>query len=297
MQTYRIGGIGHTVPLIQGEAFFVTNAEELNLAVAALSTRCTVTLYVTHGEAVWVNGDEQIPLLVGDLLIHNMSHSAAHLIPNTNFEMQAVCVSSEFDRQFAQLVKISWNIRKVLKTNALFHLSPNDRRLWADNYQFLLTKSHETDYPQREIILKNLLHVLSVEMLLHLEQYITDPLPDKSTSAEKLTMGNATSAQLIFGRFSYLLEKTIIKNRPVSWWAEQLNITPKYLTAVCRAVEGRSARCLIADAIIQDANLYMQDSHLTIKEVSERLGFANQSHFGTFYKRHTGHSPMCRNQE
>ncbi len=296
MQTYSLAGTSGIVPIIEHEALIARSAAEVAEAVALLSYRCTVTIYATQGEALWISDRESVSLNKGDLLIHHLANERCELIPENNFGMFAVCVSSEFNRQFSQSIKISWKVRQALITNALFHLSAEDRRHVDENHNFLLMKSESTDYPQKAIVMRQLLHLLSIEILLRLERYLLDEnrASEDLSSAGKaeVMLGNATSAQVIYNRFTRLLEKTSAKLRPVGWWASQLNISAKYLGAICREVEGRSARELIADSIIQEAIHLLQNTQLTVKEISERLGFQNQSHFGTFFKRHTGHSPI-----
>lgn len=283
------------IPVIDNQAMIVHNASDLSKVVSSLSFRCTVTLYVIQGDAQWIGYDESIAITKGDMLIHNMEKTRAEIEAEDGFCMIALCVSSEFTRLFSQSIKISWKVRQALVTNALFHLSPDDRHYITENYDFLKTKCQGKDFPQRSAILKQLLQTLSVEMLLRIECYIkdTDPQNGKPSSRmQEIKIGNTTSAQNIFCRFTSLLEQTPVKNRPVVWWASRVNVSAKYLSAICREVEGKSARALIAESIIQEATRLLQNPNLTIKEISDRLGFVNQSHFGTFFKRHTGHSPI-----
>lgn len=300
MKTYHTEGTNGVISIIENQAMIVNNVEDLRKTIELLSFHCTISLFVTQGHAQWCGTEMPITLCKGDFLIHNLENSKASIIPDGDFGMNAICVSSEFRRQFSQSIKISWSIRQALITNALFHLSPEDRHLMVDNLDFLTMKCLSDDYPQRPLILKQLLHILSVEVLLRLEQYILDLGKAKENHKENekhdISLGNATSAQIIFNRFTHLLEKTIVKNRPVSWWASQLNISPKYLSAVCKEVEGKSARTMIAETVIQEAIILLRNPSLTIKEISDRLGFVNQSHFGTFFKRHTGHSPIKRDE-
>ncbi len=296
MQTYSLTRISGLVPIIEHEALIARSVAEVAEAVALLSCHCTVTIYATQGEALWVSERESVSLTKGDLLIHHLANEQCELIPEKDFGMFAVCVSSEFNRQFSQSIKISWKVRQALITNALFHLSAEDGHHVNENYKFLLMKAESSDHPQKVIVMRHLLYLLSIEILLRLERYLleehrsTEELP--SASKAEVVLGNTTSAQVIYNRFTGMLEKTSAKLRPVGWWASQLNISAKYLGAICREIEGRSARELIADSIIQEAIHLMQNTQLTVKEISERLGFQNQSHFGTFFKRHTGHSPI-----
>lgn len=295
MITYYTEGEMGIVPVIENQAMIVHNALDLSKVVASLSFRCTVALYVVQGDAHWIGDDESIAITKGDMLIHNMENASAEVIPEDGFSMIAVCVSSAFTRQFSQSIKVAWKVRQALVTNALFHLSPDDRRYITENYDFLKNKCQGKDFPQRPAILKQLLQILSVEMLLRIESYIknTDVQNGKpSVQTQNIQIGNNTSAQNIFCRFTTLLEQTPVKNRPVSWWASRVNVSAKYLSAICREVEGKSARALIAESVIQEAIRLLQNPNLTIKEISARLGFVNQSHFGTFFKRHTGHSPI-----
>lgn len=283
------------IPIIEGQAMIVHDAQDLSQAVDSLSFRCTVTLYVMQGDGYWMENNESIAITKGDLLIHNMENARAELMSANGFCMIALCVSSEFNRQFSQSIKISWKVRQVLVCNALFHLSPDDRHYITENYDFLKAKCQGKDFPQRPAILRQLLQILSVEMLLRIESYIKDTdFQNRESSAQiqNIEIGNNTSAQNIFCRFTRLLEQTPVKNRPVSWWASRVNVSDKYLSAVCREVEGKSARTLIAESVIQEAIRLLRNPDLSIKEISDRLGFVNQSHFGTFFKRHTGHSPI-----
>lgn len=295
MNTYYTEYEMGMIPVIEGQAMIVHNASDLNKVVNLLSSRCTVTLYVIQGDGYWIENDESIAITKGDMLIHNMENTRAEVMPANGFGMIAMCVSSEFNRQFSQSIRVSWKVRQALVTNALFHLSPDDRHYITENYDFLKAKCLGKDFPQRPTILRQLLQILSVEMLLRIESYIKDIDPKKlkpSAQTSDIMIGNTTSAQNIFCRFTSLLEQTPVKNRPVSWWASRVSVSAKYLSAVCREVEGKSARTLIAESVIQEAIRLLQNPNLTIKEISDRLGFVNQSHFGTFFKRHTGHSPI-----
>ena len=283
------------IPVIENQAMIVLDAQELSQVVASFSFQCTVTLYVMQGEGYWIENDERIAITKGDMLIHNMENKIAELMPTNGFNMFALCVSSEFNRKFSQSIKISWKVRQALVNNALFHLSPDDRHYIIENYDFLKSKCQGKDFSQRQSILRQLLQILSVEMLLRIEDYIKDNnlhIQKLAEQTQNIEIGKTTSAQNIFCRFTSLLEQTPVKNRPVSWWASRVNVSAKYLSAICREVEGKSARVLIAESVIQEAIRLLQNPDLSIKEISDSLGFVNQSHFGTFFKRHTGHSPI-----
>ncbi|MBQ8056001.1 MAG: AraC family transcriptional regulator [Paludibacteraceae bacterium] len=49
--------------------------------------------------------------------------------------------------------------------------------------------------------------------------------------------------------------------------------------------------------LIRQAKSLLLTSSLTIQQISERLGFQNQSHFGTFFRRNIGMSPKFYRQE
>ncbi len=296
MKTYQANGNTGLITVIENQVVIVCDVTSMDKVVRQFSYRCTIALYATGGTAYWIDSDSKMLITKGDLLIHNLERLKAEMLPEDNFGMIAVCVSSEFNRHFSQSVKISWKIRQGLVANSLFHLSLEDRRHVVENFEFLIMKCLSTEYPLRSAILEKLLNVLALDGLLRVEGYmsVSDYPTAMSPSTEKqdIWMGNATSSQLLFNRFTSLLEKIAVKNRSVAWWASQMNISPKYLSAVCREVGGKSARVMIAESVIQEAVRLLQNPNLTIKEISDKLGFVNQSHFGTFFKRHTGHSPI-----
>jgi AraC-like DNA-binding protein len=78
----------------------------------------------------------------------------------------------------------------------------------------------------------------------------------------------------------------------VNVYASLFHITPKYFSSICKRLTGRTANQLISYEIMRSAQISLRDSSKSIKQIAASLGFKNQSHFGRFFRLHTGVSPQ-----
>lgn len=100
-----------------------------------------------------------------------------------------------------------------------------------------------------------------------------------------------------FQRFLNLLHNSEVKYRTVEDYASQLCITPKYLTAVCKKSSGKTAGEWIRERVLEEIRYYLKQTDLSLKQVSDRIGFSNPSFFGKYVKQHLGMTPLeFRNQ-
>lgn len=105
------------------------------------------------------------------------------------------------------------------------------------------------------------------------------------------SIGNANHQEVIRERFRNLVEGYSSEQHQVSWYADALMISPDYLSKIIREYDGSSARAWINRALVSKAEFLMQQSDITIKEISNKLNFPDQSSFGRFFKSNTGQSP------
>lgn len=102
---------------------------------------------------------------------------------------------------------------------------------------------------------------------------------------------HVTRKENLVKNFTQLVQKQFRSQRNVNGYAEQLNITPKYLTETVKEITGKTAGEIIDDFVMLEAKLLLDDPALSIAEIAEELHFSDQSFFGKYFKRHTGHSP------
>ncbi|MCM1140644.1 MAG: helix-turn-helix domain-containing protein [Muribaculum sp.] len=79
--------------------------------------------------------------------------------------------------------------------------------------------------------------------------------------------------------------------RDIAFYADKLNLSPKYLSRVVYTVSGRYAKDWIKDYVILQAKSMLDSGQYTVQQVSDRLNFPNQSFFGTYFKNTVGCSP------
>ncbi len=99
------------------------------------------------------------------------------------------------------------------------------------------------------------------------------------------------NAQEYFKRFLQLLNDHFRTERTVTFYADKLCISPKYLSATVKQVSGHSAAEWITNYVILEAQALLKYTNKSIQEIAYHLNFANQSFFGCYFKRTTGMSP------
>ena len=95
----------------------------------------------------------------------------------------------------------------------------------------------------------------------------------------------------IYNRFIDLLEVSFRQERSVGFYANQLAITPKYLSEVTKDICGQSAIAIIQDRVIAECKALLYSTDKSIQEISDEMNFPTQSEFGKYFKRQTGVSP------
>jgi AraC-like DNA-binding protein len=78
----------------------------------------------------------------------------------------------------------------------------------------------------------------------------------------------------------------------VSYYADKLCLTPKYLSIVCQRVSGKSPMQWITENVMEDCYAMLRETNKTVKEISDGLGFPNSSFFGQFFRRQAGMTPL-----
>ena len=82
------------------------------------------------------------------------------------------------------------------------------------------------------------------------------------------------------------------RERGVEFYANQLCLSPKYLSGLCKSICGYTVQGLVFLAIIRESKTLLNTSNRTVQEISAEFNFPNASSFGTFFKKQTGMSPQ-----
>lgn len=88
-------------------------------------------------------------------------------------------------------------------------------------------------------------------------------------------------------------ENLFTKGLPtVQFLADQLNISPSYLSDMLRSLTGQNAQQHIHSKIIENAKIKLSTSDLSISEIAYQLGFEHPQSFSRLFKLKTNQSPL-----
>ncbi|TGX82335.1 AraC family transcriptional regulator [Palleniella muris] len=91
--------------------------------------------------------------------------------------------------------------------------------------------------------------------------------------------------------FLELVRENHLKRRGISFYADRLCVSPKYLSSVVKQISGRYAGEWIKDYVIIEAKALLRSNRYTVQQISDMLNFANPSFFGKYFKAAVGCSP------
>lgn len=106
-----------------------------------------------------------------------------------------------------------------------------------------------------------------------------------------LALQKPSRKEQAFYDFMKLVEGHYMTERSLSFYADVLGLTPKYLSAVIKEVSGKHFTYWIDEPLVTEARKMLCYTKKSIGQISDELGFVDQSKFGRFFKNITGISP------
>ena len=107
-----------------------------------------------------------------------------------------------------------------------------------------------------------------------------------SQSVEKASRSNE-----IVARFLQCVRENYREHRELGFYANELQLTPKYMSHVVFEQTGRHPSKWIKDYVILEAKSMLRSGNYSIQQIADELHFPNQSFFGKYFKEAVGVSP------
>ncbi|CAD7797482.1 HTH-type transcriptional activator RhaS [Chryseobacterium aquaeductus] len=92
-------------------------------------------------------------------------------------------------------------------------------------------------------------------------------------------------------RFKILLQRDFKTAKKVSYYADELRLSPRRLTEMTEYVYGKSAKQLIIEKIKLECEKAIKYSNFTLSEIAYDMGFNDEGNFSNFVKKHCGKKP------
>ncbi len=210
-----------------------------------------------------------------------LSHKNYLTILRTSEDFKAVVIMTSLQIFESLLPKLTELLPLMINFPAvpITVLSDEEYRRLLDYVALLEAKIRMDDSPFKQQKLCSLLQTLNFEML-EIQHSRTNGMSFKKSRKEEL-----------MARFILLVSDQFRHHRDVTYYANELCITPKHLSAVVKEITGRPAGEWIDQYVIMEAKVLLRTTDYSIQQVASSLNFANQSFFGKYFKHVTGISP------
>ena len=181
----------------------------------------------------------------------------------------------------------------VTVNSALFELDnpgiffPEHRHLDVVNFLFeQVVFDFESDYLNKFESIK-----AKISLLIHEGNKMLPILPriKKQNAAARIA---AVFLNLLEEQYPIVTPGEPVKLKKPSDFAGKLAVHVNHLNAVVHDVTGKSTRNHIAKRMINESKALLIFSDWSIADISYSLGFDYPNHFNTFFKKHTGITPL-----
>mgnify|MGYP002624296941 CR=1 FL=1 len=267
------------VDYTDGDVVIKDNTKDV-AALYPLKPMTNAIIFCTEGKTNIIASNIVTEVAKGDVVTCPPGCNIDSSEASEDFECKVLCLSDHIIQGLLRDHISAWQHTMHHQAPTVIHLDDNSQQEFFFYYALIHSKlKHYTQEPPYEIV-QALLRALLLELCFLLEGN------HGMGSDQKLSQG-----KLLFNKFLSLISGSEVKRKPITQYASQLAITPKYLTMLCLKYSDKTASEWVIQYTTEDIRFYLRNSNLSIKEISAKLGFANMSHFGSYVRKHLGVSP------
>ena len=264
---------------IDNDLLMFDKFEDVPIPSEPCRIRCLFVALCMEGTAQYSVDTKERMVKKNDVIVINDGQVVGNYMLSRDCRGIAIMASNNY---FSEIIKEVHEISSLFlfaNTHPVFTLKEEKVKTFLDYFHLIREKTDDADHHFRKqlvtALLKAMIYDISNE-IYHLQQ-TRDPIK--------------TRAEAIFTEFINLVKKNFRNERRVSWYGEQMCITPKYLSETIKSVSKRTPNEWIDNYVTLEIRVLLKNSSMSIKEIAQELHFPNQSFLGKYFKEHVGMSP------
>jgi len=193
-----------------------------------------------------------------------------------------------FHPDFIRNYPLTKNIKRFgffsYSANEALHLSQKEKEIMISIFENIERElNNNIDDFSQDVIVSQIETLLNYSNRFYKRQFITR----KAANSDLLSQ----MEQLLSAYFDK--EETLNKGLPtVEYLAEQLHVSPSYLSDMLRSLTGQNAQQHIHEKLIEKAKEYLTATNLSVSEIAYQLGFEHPQSFNKLFKKKTNFTPI-----
>lgn len=169
------------------------------------------------------------------------------------------------------------------EANEALHLSPREEELMWDLYHKIDAEyNNNQDEYSRDIMLTHIDSLLKYAQRFYKRQFIN------RTELSGKTVSKFNHALAVYFESNSIANKGL---PTVNYIADQLNLSPRYLSDLLKQETGKTAMELIHIYLMSEAKNLLKTADQSVSEIAYTLGFENLPYFSRLFKKEVGISP------
>lgn len=240
--------------------------------------------YLAHllclgGTCRYLFNGKEFELHTGDLSIIRKRRMIEKMEPSADFNTKIIYAKPGFIELCTPQSNYGMKGTLALFLNPVMHLTPEQQIVCRRDYELL------------ELRIKDTEHRFYREMLINAMQTVILDFYDfhaRIYGESNISTQNAS----IMSRFLKMLEEgTYREHREVTYYADRLCVTSKYLSEVSKKVSGYAANYWINRYTILDISRLLRDKSLSFVQISDMFGFSSPAYFSRYVQQYLGLKP------
>ena len=240
------------------------------------------TGYLTHalcleGTATLLFNGASFPLQRGDCIIMQRSENAQIADASPDFQTITVYVTPEFIQMALPLSNYGTRGHMMLFNDPVMHLNARQAERCKENMEYVRTRCAEKEHRFYLDLTLNAVQAMIIDFFdFHAEIY---------AESNDLTHQNAH----LMNRFLEMLERGDYRtHRDITYYADQLCVTPKYLSETCKSISGSGAAYWINRYTSVEIARLLRDRSLTLTDIAYRFDFSSTAHLSRYIRQNLG---------
>lgn len=233
----------------------------------------------TGGSCTFSFNDKEFTFSSGDLMIVRKGKLLDNIVPTEDFRVRVLYVTAPFIELCTPQTNYGMKGQLSLFLNPVMHLDEGQRFVCERDFRWIDYRLHQTD------------HTFYRELLINAVQSAILDFFDFHSVINNESAVSTQSASLM-SRFLDMLENgTFRHHREVTYYADALCVTPKYLSEISKKVSGYPANYWINRYTSLDIARLLRDKSLTFVQISDMFRFSSPAYFSRYVQRTLGVNP------